>query len=171
MQPKAKTMMVDTNILVAPPYIHRYTENNQNGWRIQPNGYIKCFLDKDHGGSEAALEVAKGAMRVISTMSNVDLMAIYNPTFCIGIKMTGEMIITMVASRGIHSVSRISIPCSLRLGKDAIKSLGDPWVGQKVYEFKAKELPSWFPLGCRQVAFETWKKDLLTCAKYSINHT
>ena len=68
MQPKAKTMMVDTNILVAPPYIHRYTENNQNGWRIQPNGYIKCFLDKDHGGSEAALEVAKGAMRVISTI-------------------------------------------------------------------------------------------------------
>ncbi len=120
--------MVDTNILVAPPYIHRYTENNQNGWRIQPNGYIKCFLDKDHGGSEAALEVAKGAMRVISTMSNVDLMAIYNPTFRIGIKMTGEMIITMVASRGIHSASRISIPCSVRLGKDTIKSLGNPWV-------------------------------------------
>jgi hypothetical protein len=40
-------MMVDTNILVAPPYIHRYTENNQNGWRIQPNGYIEMPAKAD----------------------------------------------------------------------------------------------------------------------------
>ncbi len=171
MKPKSKAITVGVNTLVAPPYIHRYMEDSKGGWRIQPTGYVKCFLDEDHGGAEQALEVAKAGLRLFTQMSNAQLLQIYDPVFKISVRTNGQMTIVLVLPRGMHSSAYVDIPAPYYLDQATVKSLGQPWVGQKVYEFKAKELPSWFPIGCRQIAFETWKKDLLTCAKYSINHT
>lgn len=171
MQPKAKTMTVGVNTVVAPPYIHRYTEDSKTGWRIQPTGYVKCFLDENHGGAEQALEVAKAALRVLATASNSDLLQIYDPKIVIRVKTNGHLNITLYLPRGMHSSAYVDIPAPYYLDQGTIKSMGQPWVGQKVYEFTAKTLPSWFPVSCRQTAFQAWKKEVQSCALYSAANT
>ena len=165
---KAKTFRIATNDLKAPPYIHRYIFEGKNGWRIQPTGYVKEFCDDDYGGAQESLEVAKGAISVISKMTDSSLMQIFNPMIRVSVRTNGEMQIVMQLTKGLKSVQPVTLQSPYRLSRETIASLGQPWVGLKVYEFNIKQAPAWFPISCRADAFQNWKRLLLHCVNLSL---
>lgn len=165
---KAKTFRIQANDLRAPPYIHRYIFEGKNGWRIQPTGYIKEFCDDDFGGPEQSLEVAKGAISVLSKLSDSDLMQLFDPSVRVSVRSNGDMQIVLQLTKGLKSVQPCTLVSPYRLSAQTIQSLGEAWVGLKVYDFQIKQAPGWFPLSCRAQAFQTWKRALLDCVKTSL---
>lgn len=168
---RVKTFRIEANDLKAPPYVHRYTVNGKNGWRIQPTGYMKEFTDDEFGGPVQSLEVAIAAIRVISKMTDSSLLQIFNPVIRASIRMNGEMQLVMILPKGMQSKQPVELKDTIRLGGQTIRTLGEPWVGLKVYEFLINEAPIWFPISSRSQAFQKWKQHLLQCVQESMKHS
>ncbi|MGZ7226971.1 hypothetical protein ACXWO0_10925, partial [Streptococcus pyogenes] len=60
------------------PCLHRHLDNSKAGWRIQPDGLVEVFWDIDCGSTDASLKAAKLRLQEITSLSNVQLLELFN---------------------------------------------------------------------------------------------
>lgn len=166
MQVKPKVHSIHSNQLTAPPYIHRHLDGKP-GWRLQPAGWIEHFSDEKYGGPELALEATKRRVLELLSMKKTELLALFNPTLKVQVNCNGQLLVTLLMTRGFHGRLVKELRGVKTLPMPVIHSMGERWAGWKLYEFQVKQSPAWLPLTVRSEAFEVWQHEMLACLKQS----